>query len=94
MTQLRKKGVRSNMSTPTKWSRKRTVKAWVIVTGRGFSKVESADYFVENDCYCCDETQALAVYKTKDEADTMNSKQDTHLVVPILITLPTKTGKK
>lgn len=69
---------------------KRTVKAWAIVDAS--KKIEMADYFVEQDCCNYEETQALAVYKTQDEANTMNYSER-HKIIPCTISfiLPKKS---
>lgn len=66
------------------------IRAWAIVHK---NQIENADYFVANECCNTDETQALAIYATKDDADTMNYTQ-THEVIPVLISPIIKRKKK
>lgn len=63
-------------------------KAWAIVDSK--NRIENADYFAANECCNSDETQAMAVYETKDEADTMNSHPETYSVIPVTISYKIK----
>lgn len=76
-----------------KQQKTRKVKVWVVVaTGKGVGKkgsVEFADYLTEPLCAeCSDETNALAVYDSKEQADAQVAIYDrqAHKVVPAYLT--------
>lgn len=78
---------------------KKTVKAYVAVCKpqqyrKVTGKIECADYFVLNDCCCCDETRALAVFETKKDAETSVFNLDNHAIIPCTITYELPVKKK
>ena len=65
------------------------IKAWAVFR----KSIQNADYFMDISCSCCDTTEALAIYRKKSDAPSMEFHPDM-VLIPVLISPTNKRREK